>query len=78
MTVKEHLSEELGALTEAQLQQVAQYVAFLKFSDRTRQRRIAGKAELSALYAEAAAEDLELAEAGMDDYAQALAEEDGK
>ena len=78
MTVKERLSEQLRALTEAQLRQVAQYVAFLKFSDRTRQRRITDKTELSALYAEAAAEDLKLAEAGMDDYAQALAEEDGE
>ena len=78
MTVKERISEQLGALTEAQLRQVAQYVAFLKFSERSRRRSVDDKAELAALYAEAAEEDRDLAEAGMADYAQALAEEDGK
>ena len=78
MTVKECIAEELGALTETQLRQVAQYVAFLKFSERSRRSPIPDEAELAGLYAEAAEEDRDLAEAGMTDYAQALAEEDAK
>ena len=78
MTVKERISEELGTLTESELRQVAQYVAFLRFRARVRRSTIPDQTQWAALYGEAADEDRDLAEAGMTDYAQSLAEEDTK
>jgi len=72
---KEDLQQDLDQLTSEQLQQVADFVAFLKFQDK-RQRLVLNLAELSRLKTEFAQEDSELAEAGMDDYTAILAQED--
>jgi beta-xylosidase len=76
MTVKEYVNQALECLDESQLQQVAEYVAFLKFRARAKGAGSLDPTELAALYAEFADEDLSLAEEGLHDYAEHLASED--
>jgi hypothetical protein len=76
VTIKEYVTQVLEGLSEDELQQVADYLAFLKF-----RARVCGKPHLDpirigALYAESAEEDLALAEEGMVDYGTGLAAED--
>lgn len=79
ISVSERVAHELQGLSEAKLQQVADFAAFLK-----RQERINELAELEAiddetlakLYADAATEDRELAEEGLTDYVRGLEKED--
>ncbi len=72
---REALKQDLDQLTNEQLQQVADFIAFLKFRDK--RRRIAlDPAQLASLAAEFAEEDRMLAETGMDDYVAMLAQED--
>lgn len=74
-TTRETLKQDLDHLTNEQLQQVADFVAFLKFRDR--RRRVAlDPAQLASLTTEFAEEDRMLANAGMDDYAAMLAHQD--
>ena len=75
MSVKEQVVEQLKTLSEAQIKEVAEYVAFLKFRTRTASPPLA-EAQLAALYAEFADEDRDLAEAGMREYVEGLARED--
>lgn len=71
----ETLKQDLDQLTSEQLQQVADFIAFLKFQDK--RRRVAlDPARLVSLTTEFADEDRTLAEAGMGDYAALLAQED--
>lgn len=75
MSIKERVVEELKTLSEVELEEVSEYLAFLKF----RARRTAPKLDqrqLAALYAEFTEEDRNLAEEGMADYAAGLMEED--
>jgi hypothetical protein len=76
MSVKEQVTRELDNLSEAELKQVAEYVAFLKFRTRLNQIPTLDEAQLSVLYSEFADEDRRLAEEGMSDYAKGLAKED--
>jgi len=78
MSLKEHVSQELDTLGETELQQVADYLSFLKFQNRTRTRPIWDEEKMAALYAEFADDDRELAEMGMEDYARGLAREDAR
>lgn len=79
VSTRERVVQELQGLSEAGLQQVADFAAFLK-----RQERVNELAELEALdddtlaklYADAAAEDRALAEEGLADYARGLEKED--
>lgn len=76
MTVtSEALKQDLDQLTDEQLQQVADFIAFLKFQDK-RRRVILDPTQFASLATEFAEEDRTLAEAGMDDYAVMLAQED--
>jgi hypothetical protein len=75
MSLKTQVLEDLEILEEPQLEKVAEYGAFLRFSAR-RHRPQPDESEWAALYAEFAEEDRALAEAGMADYAAALARED--
>ncbi|MEQ8969766.1 MAG: hypothetical protein RIE73_05145 [Coleofasciculus sp. C1-SOL-03] len=71
----EALKQDLDRLTAEQLQQVADFIAFLKFRDK--RRRIAlDPVQLAPLATEFAEEDRSLAEAGIGDYAVMLARED--
>ena len=75
MTVStEAVKQDLEQLTRDQLQQVADFIAFLKF--RERRRMILDPAQLASLFAEFANEDRALAEAGMSDYTAMLHRED--
>lgn len=72
----EALKQDLDQLTHAQLQQVANFIAFLKFCDRQPRRITLDSAQLAAFFTEFADEDRALAETGIDDYARMLQQED--
>ena len=75
MSIKDEVNRSLDTLGEAELRQVADYVAFLKF--RTRLRAPLGDpAQWAALYAESAEEDRALAEEGIAEYQRGLLAED--
>lgn len=76
MSIKEEVIHELDKLSEAELKQVAEYVAFLKFQSRMKRIPSLDDTQLEALYKEFAEEDRRLAEEGMADYAEGLAKED--
>ena len=76
MSIKEQVTQELDSLSETELEKVAEYVAFLKFSIRRRPMPSFDETQLAALYAEFADEDRELAEEGVSDYADGLTKED--
>jgi hypothetical protein len=71
----EAIKQDLEQLTRDQLKEVADFIAFLKFRDR-RRRAILDPIQLAALFTEFADEDRALAEAGMNDYAAILHQED--
>ena len=77
---REHLQNDLDNLNPNQLQQVADFIAFLQFRDRprrekNRRRGAAIDPEKFAAIADFADEDRELAEMGISDYALLLAKE---
>jgi hypothetical protein len=76
MSIKEQVTHELDKLSEAELKQVAEYVAFLKFQARVKRIPSLDETQLEALYKEFAEEDRRLAEEGMSDYTKGLAKED--
>ena len=77
MLVKEYITQELENLSESDLRQIAEYIAFIKLRARMHLMPLEySDAELQSMYAEFEEEDLMLAEAGMGDYYQALADED--
>ncbi|MFN9735818.1 MAG: hypothetical protein ACK544_18445 [Microcystis sp.] len=72
----EALKQDLDRLTHNQLQQVADFIAFLKFRNQRRHRAVLDPVQLADLFAEFADEDRAFAEAGMSDYAVMLHQED--
>jgi hypothetical protein len=72
----EALKQDLDRLTHNQLQQVADFIAFLKFCNQRRQRVVLDPMELADMFTEFADEDRAFAEAGMNDYAVMLHQED--
>lgn len=72
----EAIKQDLDCLTQAQLQQVADFIAFLKFRTKRRHRLVLDSSQLTALVTEFAEEDPALAEAGIGDYATMLQRED--
>jgi len=77
-SVKEQVTKSLDSLSETELQQVAEYVAFLKFRARVAPLRMVDGAQLAALYAQCADEDRALAEEGLAWYRDQLHAEDTK
>jgi hypothetical protein len=69
------VKQDIDQLTHAQLQQVADFIAFLKFRDQ-RRRIVLDPAQLAPLADEFAEEDRAFAELGMGDYADMLHQED--
>ena len=71
----ETVKQDIDQLTREQLQQVADFIAFLKF--RGQRRRIAlDPAQLAPLADEFAEDDRAFAELGVGDYADMLNQED--
>lgn len=75
-TSTETLKQDLDQLTPDQLQQVVDFIAFLKFRDQHHRRLVLDPAQLAAQFTEFADEDYALAEAGINDYAAILDRED--
>lgn len=72
----ETLKQDLDRLTSEQLQQVAEFIAFLKFRAKRDRRVRLDPSQLTTL-ATFGEEDSALAEVGMSDYATILHQEDG-
>jgi hypothetical protein len=72
----EQLTSELTRLDETELEEVARYISYLRFRSRLHASPALSESELAAMYAQAADEDRDLAEAGLADYAASLAVED--
>jgi hypothetical protein len=77
-SVKEQVTHALATLSEAELEQVAEYVAFLRFRARVVPPPIGDVSHLAALYAEFADEDRALAEEDLEGYRDQLRTEDAR
>jgi len=77
-SVKEQVTQALNTLSEAELQQVAEYVAFLRFRARVVSPPVMDALHLATLYAEFADEDRTLADEGLEDYCVHLHDEDAQ
>jgi hypothetical protein len=75
LTSSETVKQDLDRLTSEQLQQVADFIAFLKYRSKRDRRLILDPSQLTAL-TEFAQEDRALAESGINDYAAMLRHED--
>ena len=75
MSTKEQILEEIKTLSEAEIKEVAEYLAFLKYRSQSKSR-VVDESQLAALYAEFAEADRNLAEENMADYAEGLMKED--
>ncbi len=78
MSLKEKVARAIEGLSDTELRQVAEYVAFLKFRARIEPIWTLDETKLAALYGKFAEEDRMLAEEGMEDYAKGLKEEDSR
>jgi hypothetical protein len=76
MTVKEQVVQTLDTLNEAELEQVAEYLAFLKLRAHLPAVSPLDTGRMAELYAEFADEDRLLAEQGIDGYGEGLLAED--
>ena len=72
---KEQLTQQLDNLNREQLKQVSDFIAFLKFKDRSTNLKI-NEEEIEKMYQEFAEEDKQLAEIGIDEYTKLLSQED--
>jgi hypothetical protein len=72
---RETIKQEIDHLDRAQLSQLAEYIAFLKFRSRF-QPPPSDLAQFANLYQEFAEDDHQLAEAGLADYVSQLQQED--
>ncbi|MEO1353533.1 MAG: hypothetical protein AAFW84_33055 [Cyanobacteria bacterium J06635_15] len=75
LVTSESLKQDIEKLTDEQLQQVAEFIAFLRFQEK-RKRITLDPVLLAPLATEFAEEDRALAESGIGDYADMLAQED--
>ena len=75
MNTKEQINQQFKQLNEEQLKQVANFIAFLKFRDKLIKLNL-NTEKLAQLYQEFAEEDRQLAEEGINEYADLLTQED--
>jgi hypothetical protein len=78
MSIRERIVQELNGLSQTELEAIAQYLAFIKYQAKVKPTAVSDDAQIAALYALFAEEDRELAEEGMSDYAEELAEDDSE
>ena len=76
MITKEEIVQTVQSLSKTELEQLAQYLAFIKYQSRIKPNPPFDENELSVLYREFGTEDRELAEERIPDYAGALSQED--
>jgi hypothetical protein len=76
MSIKEHVTQALNGLSDTELAQVAEFLAFLKFRARLKALPHIDAAQCASLYAAWAEEDRALAEEGLSDYVTGLGRED--
>jgi len=72
---KETLKQELDHLNDQQLQQLSDFIAFLKFQSKL-SKLTPDLSQFTSLYQEFADEDRELAEIGIFEYTKSLENED--
>ena len=75
MNTKEQINQQFKQLNEEQLNQVANFIAFLKFREKLIKLNLDTE-KLAQLYQEFAEEDRQLAEEGINEYADLLTQED--
>ena len=75
LTSKKYLKQQLDDLSEEQLKQVSDFIAFLKFQTHSNNLQI-DESTIGKLYEEFAEEDKQLSELGMEEYAEFLSQED--
>jgi hypothetical protein len=76
LSAKEQVTRALDDLSESEIQQVSEFIAFLKFRAQFARATVANPAELVRLYAEGAEEGRRLAEDGITEYRGLLQAED--
>lgn len=76
MSIKEEVIQRLGTLSEEELGQVAEFVAFLKFRARLQPMPAPDEVHLATLYKTFAEEDRALTEEGLEEYMHGLCQED--
>ena len=75
MNTKEKINEQLNQLNEEQLNQVADFITFLKFREKLIKLNL-NTEQLAQLYQEFAEEDRQVAEEGINEYADLLTQEE--
>lgn len=76
MIVKEHLIKEIHRLNEEQLQELEDFLFFLKFRSKISRPSEIQEKEIARLYSDSTEEDRIMSEEGMDDYLSGLLKED--
>jgi hypothetical protein len=76
MITKKEIVQRVDRLSQSELEQLAQYLGFIRYQSQIRNIPSFNEDQLAALYSESAEEDRDLAEEGLSDYAPALAQED--
>lgn len=75
LVTNDSLKQEIEKLSDDQRQQVAEFIAFLRFKEKYRRAEL-DLAVLASLATEFAEEDRTLSEEGLDDYVAMLDKED--
>ena len=75
MNTKEQINQQFKQLNEERLKQVANFIAFLKFREKLIKLNL-NTEKLAQLYQEFAEEDRQLAEEGINEYADLLTQEE--
>lgn len=75
MNTKEKINQQLNQLNEDQLNQVADFITFLKFREKLIKVNLDTE-KIAQLYQEFADEDRQLAEQGINEYTDLLIQED--
>jgi hypothetical protein len=75
---KERINQAIASLSDIQLRQVADFLDYLKFKEKSKRPRKFDESEIAKLYQEFEAEDRELAESDLADFVENLKFEDAK